>query len=112
MTIVAGPREKGLLGIYNRTAHESILGTPVQAVKPDRIPRFEYKKAFDILTEGVKTKEWLGREDSNLRMPAPKAGVLPLDDAPAKTRRQEARDREPSRQGPLQLCRGPPRPAV
>lgn len=24
----------------------------------------------------------LGRQDSNLGMPAPKAGVLPLDDAP------------------------------
>ena len=25
---------------------------------------------------------WLGRQDSNLRMPVPKTGVLPLDDAP------------------------------
>lgn len=27
-------------------------------------------------------KEWLGREDSNLRMPIPKTGALPLGDAP------------------------------
>ncbi len=27
---------------------------------------------------------WLGREDSNLRMRAPKARVLPLDDAPVE----------------------------
>ena len=31
-------------------------------------------------------KKWLGREDSNLRMPAPKAGALPLGDAPPKQR--------------------------
>jgi hypothetical protein len=27
-------------------------------------------------------KHWLGRQDSNLRMPASKAGALPLGDAP------------------------------
>src|SRR5690349_13185074 len=27
--------------------------------------------------------EWLGRQDSNLRMPVPKTGALPLGDAPA-----------------------------
>ena len=27
-------------------------------------------------------QKWLGREDSNLRMPASKAGALPLGDAP------------------------------
>ena len=53
-------------------------------------PRFEHRKPFDILAAGVETEDWLGREDSNLQMPAPKAGVLPFDDAPAKTRRQEA----------------------
>ena len=31
-------------------------------------------------------KNWLGREDSNLRMPAPKAGALPLGDAPKDSR--------------------------
>ena len=38
---------------------------------------------------------WLGREDSNLRMRAPKARVLPLDDAPVviKIRIQESGDR-------------------
>ena len=35
-------------------------------------------------------KKWLGREDSNLRMPAPKAGALPLGDAP-KVINKEAR---------------------
>lgn len=28
-------------------------------------PRFTYRKPFDILAEGVKTENWLGREDSN-----------------------------------------------
>ena len=28
------------------------------------------------------TKIWLGRQDSNLRMPVPKTGALPLGDAP------------------------------
>jgi hypothetical protein len=27
-------------------------------------------------------RDWLGRQDSNLRMPASKAGALPLGDAP------------------------------
>src|SRR5437870_3142494 len=29
-------------------------------------------------------KNWLGRKDSNLRMPDPKTGALPLGDAPAR----------------------------
>ena len=29
-------------------------------------------------------KCWLGRQDSNLRMPVPKTGALPLGDAPAE----------------------------
>ncbi len=29
-----------------------------------------------------KIKKWLGREDSNLRMPVPKTGALPLGYAP------------------------------
>src|SRR5947209_10313910 len=29
------------------------------------------------------SKCWLGRQDSNLRMPVPKTGALPLGDAPA-----------------------------
>src|SRR6476661_7183093 len=29
---------------------------------------------------------WLGRQDSNLRMPVPKTGALPLGDAPADGR--------------------------
>src|SRR4051794_31516771 len=31
-------------------------------------------------------KGWLGRQDSNLRMPVPKTGALPLGDAPASRR--------------------------
>src|SRR5438552_2404153 len=38
-----------------------------------RLSRFERKKVRD----------WLGRQDSNLRMPVPKTGALPLGDAPA-----------------------------
>ena len=38
---------------------------------------------------------WLGREDSNLRMRDPKTRVLPLDDAPSATRRQETHLHEP-----------------
>ncbi|MEN9683198.1 MAG: hypothetical protein RLZZ427_949, partial [Pseudomonadota bacterium] len=30
--------------------------------------------------------DWLGRQDSNLRMPVPKTGALPLGDAPADGR--------------------------
>ena len=29
-----------------------------------------------------RVKIWLGRQDSNLRMPTPKTGALPLGDAP------------------------------
>src|SRR5829696_9482579 len=31
----------------------------------------------------VEKHAWLGRQDSNLRMPVPKTGALPLGDAPA-----------------------------
>ncbi len=30
----------------------------------------------------IKQKKWLGRQDSNLRMPGSKPGALPLGDAP------------------------------
>src|SRR4029078_4117612 len=35
---------------------------------------------------GKVAKCWLGRQDSNLRMPVPKTGALPLGDAPAGVR--------------------------
>src|SRR3954466_10176998 len=31
----------------------------------------------------LRFSRWLGRQDSNLRMPVPKTGALPLGDAPA-----------------------------
>ena len=31
-------------------------------------------------------RNWLGRQDSNLRMPVPKTGALPLGDAPMRKR--------------------------
>ena len=43
---------------------------------------YTYKKPFDILAEGLSCTISLGREDSNLRMPVPKTGALPLGDAP------------------------------
>jgi hypothetical protein len=33
---------------------------------------------------GGENREWLGRQDSNLRMAASKAAALPLGDAPAE----------------------------
>ena len=36
---------------------------------------------------------WLGRQDSNLRMPVPKTGALPLGDAPAGRLRLTGRGR-------------------
>ncbi len=36
-----------------------------------------YRKPFDVIAERVKTKEWSGREDSNLRPPGPEPGALP-----------------------------------
>ena len=35
-----------------------------------------------ILLITYNLKKWLGREDSNLRMPVPKTGALPLGYAP------------------------------
>lgn len=43
---------------------------------------YTYKKPFDILAKGLSCSKNLGREDSNLRMPIPKTGALPLGDAP------------------------------
>jgi hypothetical protein len=39
-------------------------------------------------------KDWLGRQDSNLRMPVPKTGALPLGDAPAAGGRLAAGERD------------------
>jgi hypothetical protein len=40
----------------------------------------------------INEKDWLGRQDSNLGMPVPKTGALPLGDAPTngKDYREEA----------------------
>src|SRR5512132_3417614 len=44
---------------------------------------------FEPANAGTKNRShqfreiWLGRQDSNLRMPVPKTGALPLGDAPA-----------------------------
>ena len=35
------------------------------------------------MSRRIRAKCWLGRQDSNLRMPVPKTGALPLGDAPA-----------------------------
>ncbi len=36
-----------------------------------------YRKPFDMIVRRARNKEWSGREDSNLRPPAPEAGALP-----------------------------------
>ena len=36
-----------------------------------------YRKPFDLICKAAKNEEWSGREDLNLRPPAPKAGALP-----------------------------------
>lgn len=43
---------------------------------------YEYTKPFNLFAEGLKCTVDLGRKDSNLRMPGPKPGALPLGDAP------------------------------
>ena len=39
------------------------------------------RKGIKALENELRTI-WLGRQDSNLRMPVPKTGALPLGDAP------------------------------
>jgi site-specific DNA recombinase len=36
-----------------------------------------YRKPFDVIAQRAKNEQWSGREDLNLRPPAPKAGALP-----------------------------------
>ncbi len=43
--------------------------------------------------EARRGRRWLGREDSNLRMAAPKAAALPLGDSPVRTTRNPKRIR-------------------
>jgi site-specific DNA recombinase len=50
-------------------------------LKNDQL-RWKYKKPFDLMAFYDDHSSWLGRRDSNPRMPAPKAGALPLGDAP------------------------------
>ena len=40
------------------------------------------RKPFDRFRQDKKQSEWLGRKDSNPRMPGPKPGALPLGDSP------------------------------
>ena len=49
--------------------------------------RATLRSPFDVLAKwpnGPKSGDWLGREDSNLRMSAPKADALPLGDSPTE----------------------------
>ena len=45
---------------------------------------YDAQRPFDVIINSVDNKRWLGRKDSNLRMPGPKPGALPLGDAPRK----------------------------
>ena len=44
----------------------------------------QLRSPFDVLAKFGECTDWLGRVDSNHRMPAPKAGALPLGDSPTK----------------------------
>jgi hypothetical protein len=56
-----------------------------------------------ILSPFLSEKNWLGREDSNLRMRVPKTRVLPLDDAPAIYERRKAQGEGGARRPPYLL---------
>ena len=43
---------------------------------------YDIRKPFDLFIKGFNHPINLGRKDSNLRMPGPKPGALPLGDAP------------------------------
>ncbi len=45
--------------------------------------RWEYKKPFDKMAFCKENGNWLGRRDSNPRMPGPKPGALPLGHSPS-----------------------------
>ena len=45
--------------------------------------RWEYKKPFDKMAFCNENGNWLGRRDSNPRMPGPKPGALPLGHSPS-----------------------------
>ncbi len=45
---------------------------------------YDAQRPFDVIINSIDNKRWLGRKDSNLRMPGPKPGALPLGDAPRK----------------------------
>jgi site-specific DNA recombinase len=48
----------------------------------DKELRWKLKKPYDTMAKCNENKNWLGRRDSNPRMPVPKTGALPLGDAP------------------------------
>jgi hypothetical protein len=50
----------------------------------------ELRKPFDTIVNLHDQPEWLGRKDSNLRMPGPKPGALPLGDAPTRNFKKAA----------------------
>jgi hypothetical protein len=58
-------------------------GQPVAAMQQGAAAK--PRRGFGTITKARirSRKTWLGRQDSNLRMAAPKAAALPLGDAPA-----------------------------
>jgi site-specific DNA recombinase len=50
-------------------------------VEDDKV-RWDVQKPFDLIVKCSEDLLWLGREDSNLRVPVPKTGALPLGYAP------------------------------
>ena len=77
------------------------------------------RRSFDPIFQRAKNREWSGREDLNLRPPAPKAGALPgcatprlfcfIDSKPLQTTgpRSAALFRRKLRQNCVKLCQNP-----
>lgn len=58
----------------------NLVFSDVKLIDKKLVP--EYHNGFQLIAERAKTGNWLGRRDSNPRMPAPEAGALPLGYSP------------------------------
>ena len=62
----------------NPTERGELLRTVLLNCSTDGVTLWPtYRKPFDAIFERVKTQEWSGREDLNLRPPGPEPGALP-----------------------------------
>ncbi len=72
----------GAFATLRMSARHSVAAYPGEFVEPEVLISVALTHSAETFVATQSIIKWLGRQDSNLGMPAPKAGALPLGYAP------------------------------